>query len=129
MSTNQPTDPRPGVWIGHVVLQVPEPARSRQFFIGLGMRDLGHDGQVAILELRGGTHLLLLPTVASVAAGTPAPFDLMVDDLEASREQLSRLGLAPSRIEESEYHRFFTIPEPGGYLVTVHSSHVSGSPV
>ena len=122
-------DPRPGLWVGHVVLAVPDPMKSKEFFVQLGMRDAEPGSPVGILELRGGTHLLLLPAADPAPAGSDAPFDLMVDDLERFRERLLGLGHEPSEIVSEEFHRSFRVREPGGYRVTITSSHVTGLPV
>ena len=122
------SDRRPSVWVGHVVLSVPDVGKSREFFSRLGMRDLGNDGPVAILELRGGTHLILAPGNAP-KDDAEAPFDLMVDDLDASHRLFISEGLKPSEIEEGPFHRYFMLEAPSGHLVTVKSSHVSGEPV
>ncbi|HEX5052382.1 MAG TPA: glyoxalase/bleomycin resistance/dioxygenase family protein, partial [Planctomycetota bacterium] len=76
------------------------------------------------LELRGGTHLLLFPT-RKRRAGRAAPFDLMADDLDASRARAVEHDLAPSAIEDDERsgHRFFTVRDPDGHRLTVYSSH------
>ena len=58
-----------------------------------------------------------------------APFDLMVDDIDASHAALTTAGLQPSAIEAGDIHRSFTITEPGGHLITVNSTHVTGLPV
>ena len=121
---------RPTLWVGHVAIGVPNPEESKKFFMELGLRDAEPDsGPVGILELRGGTHLLLLPAADPVAAGSEAPFDLMVDDLESFREELVALGRGPGEIQSNEFHRFFTLLEPGGHLVTINSSHTTGLPV
>jgi catechol 2,3-dioxygenase-like lactoylglutathione lyase family enzyme len=121
-------DPRPAVWVGHVVLLVPDVGKSREFFSRLGMRDLGNDGPVAILELRGGTHLILAPGDAPTG-DADAPFDLMVDDLDAAHRRFSAEGMKPSEIAEGPFHRYFMLEAPSGHLVTVNSSHASGEPV
>lgn len=121
-------DSRPGVWVGHVELRSTDVAKTREFMVKLGMRDLGV-GEVAILELRGGTHLVVLPAEAPASAGAKAPFDLMVDDIDAANKRYTELGLNPSGIEEVAFHRKFTLTEPGGHEITVNSSHVSGEPV
>jgi hypothetical protein len=77
------------------------------------MRDLGNDGPVAILELRGGTHLILIPGEAA-GRDAEAPFDLMVDDLDASHRRFSAAGLRPSEIEEGPFHRYFALTAPSG---------------
>ena len=62
-------DERPPLWIGHAVLRVSDVNRSADFWRDVGMREVERNPHVAVLELRGGTHLVLVP-------GTPAPFNL-----------------------------------------------------
>ncbi len=106
-----------------MVLNVSNVSRSVEFWREIGMRQVEHNEHVAVLELRGGTHLVLVP-------GTPnpggAPFDLMVDDLEATHAAWSARGLKPSDIERGRIHSAFTVPDPDGYVVTVNSTHVVG---
>ena len=128
MTSSEP-DPRPTLWVGHVTLSVPDPARSRAFFLDLGLRDAEPDAPVGILELRGGTHLLLLPSDGPAAAGSDAPFDLMVEDIEGFHALLAQRGHRPTEIESGPFHQFFLVREPGGHRVTVNSSHNTGLPV
>jgi catechol 2,3-dioxygenase-like lactoylglutathione lyase family enzyme len=114
---------RPPVWIGHAVLAVDDVNRSAEFWRELGMREIERNQDAAVLELRGGTHLLLLPG-STEADG--APFDLMVEDLDATHAKWKTRGLDPSPIERGRFHTFFTVRDPNGYLVTVYSSHVVG---
>jgi hypothetical protein len=93
------------------------------------MRLIESHPRVAVLELRGGTHLVLLPAREPVAPGARAPFDLMVDDLDAAWANYTALGLGPSQIRDGEIHRSFDLVAPSGHLVTVNSSHVAGRPV
>lgn len=88
------------------------------------MREIERNANVAVLELRGGTHLVLVP--GSPPAGTDAPFDLMVDDLEATHHEWSARGLDPSPIEHGRIHATFAVRDPDGYRITVSSSHVVG---
>ena len=92
-------DERPPVWVGHIVLRTPELGGTRKFMLQLGMRSIEHGDDFAVLELRGGTHLLLVP--AEQDPSGPAPFDLMVDDLDIAHARLRELGLDPSAIEAS----------------------------
>jgi catechol 2,3-dioxygenase-like lactoylglutathione lyase family enzyme len=117
-------DGRPPVWIGHTVLTVADVDRSADFWRGIGMREVERNPHVAVLELRGGTHLVLVP-------GTPgdnadAPFDLMVDDLDATHAEWKARGLDPSPIEHGRIHASFSVRDPDGYRVTINSSHVIG---
>lgn len=123
------SDGRPLVWVGHAILEVPDVEKSYDWFQRLGMRPLSQPGDhVGILELRGGTHLVLTPGGGRVAA-TPAPFDLMVEDLDAAHATFAEEGLDPSRINEDGFHRSFTLIAPSGHEVTINSNHVSGAPV
>lgn len=121
-------DPRPSVWVGHVVLETNRLEESEQFMRKIGMRPIVKKPTVAILELRGGTHLVLLAK-PEITAGA-APFDLMVDDLRATHQYFTALGLEPTPIETaSPDHERFTVREPAGHIITFFSNHVSGQPV
>jgi len=114
---------RPGIWVGHIELEVAEPARSHDFFVQAGMRTIHRDDDLAILELRGGTHLLLFP-----GSGAPGEvsFDLMVDDLDASHAEMTARGLSVSAITRGEIHDMFMLTDPDGHSITVRNSHVEG---
>ncbi len=118
---------RPPVWVGHVTLRTPELPGTRDFMLQLGMRDIAHGDDFAVFELRGGTHLVLLP--AEEAESGPAYFDLMVEDLESTHRELTARGLAPSPISEGRIHASFTVLSPSGHRITFNSSHVSQQPV
>jgi hypothetical protein len=122
-------DSRPGIWIGHVVLESDRIAESADFMLALGMRPVFRDSKMAIFELRGGTHLLLFPK--GTVAGVAASFDLMVDDLHAFHQRLASAGFAPTEIEgvPAIHHERFTVREPGGAVLTIFSSHVEGRAV
>lgn len=115
---------RPPVWVGHVVLTVGDVDRSADFWRAVGMREVERNAHVAVLELRGGTHLVLVPGTST--ADTDTPFDLMVDDLESTHAQWKTLGLDPSPITHGRIHASFTVRDPNGYRVTVNSSHIVG---
>jgi hypothetical protein len=88
------------------------------------MREIERNESIVVLELRGGTHLVLLPGAPS--AGADAPFDLMVEDLEATHAEWKRIGLDVSPIERGRIHSAFVLRDPDGTAVTVNSSHVVG---
>jgi hypothetical protein len=75
-------DARPPVWTGHVVLYSSEPKRSGVFYEGLGLRPIAILDSFAVLELRGGTHLVIRNDPE--ARGGLATFDLMVEDLDST---------------------------------------------
>lgn len=122
-------DLRPPIWVGHVVLESNRLAESAQFMLTIGMRPIHQGPTVAIFELRGGTHLIIIPKDEVVPGD--AKFDLMVEDLHATHRRFTELGLAPSPIEAVPDidHELFRVREPSGHLVTFYSNHVSGNPV
>ena len=121
-------DLRPPVWVGHVVLETDRLEETEQFMRKIGLRSIVQRPDVAVLELRGGTHLVLIAKPEIVAS--EAPFDLMVEDLWATHEYFVGLGLAPTPIERaSPEHERFLVREPAGHIITFFSNHVSGQPV
>ena len=52
-------DSLPAAALGHFVMKVLDIDASHQFYVGLGLRALDTFPGLAIVELRGGTHLLL----------------------------------------------------------------------
>ncbi len=123
------SDERPAVWVGHVSLQASDLERSTDFWTKLGMRLIVKEDNVSVLELRGGTHLVLLAADEALAPGTHASFDVMVDDIDVAWKQYAQLGFDPSEIQPGSIHRSFTLVDPSGYRVVVNSTHVSDKPV
>lgn len=119
-------DERPAVAIGHVSLRVDGVARAAAFFAACGMRPVLERGDFAILELRGGTHLVLREAEEPIEPGSVAPFDLMADDIDAMHARLVSGGIAAGAIERGRIHDSFTAEAPGGYAVRFNSSHVVG---
>jgi catechol 2,3-dioxygenase-like lactoylglutathione lyase family enzyme len=122
-----PADDRPGVWVGHVALPTPDIPKTRDFMVRLGMRPIAEGDSFAVLELRGGTHLVL--TAVDEPASGSAYFDLMVDDLDAAHAGCREQGFAPSKIEAGRIHRSFSVDAPSGHSIKFNSSHVSDQPV
>ena len=122
-------DERPPVAVGHVSLNVTDLARATTYFKAVGMRSVHEGDSITVLELRGGTHLILRAGAEPIANGAKAPFDLMVDDIEKTRAAYAAEGFAPSEMERGTVHEWFKITDPDGYEITVTSSHASGQPV
>jgi len=92
------------------------------------MRSIVQRPEVAVLELRGGTHLVLIPKSEVVARD--APFDLMVEDLRGTHQKFVDMGMEPTPVERiSPEHERFTVREPAGHVIAFLSNHVSGQPV
>lgn len=122
---NQSADLRPEVSVGHVGLATSCLNSSAEFFQMIGMRLVANMSNLAILELRGGTHLVL--HAESQDKIQPARFDLMVDDLNAMRERILSAGFDPSPISRGgSIHNSFEVADPSGILLEFTSSHVSG---
>ncbi len=130
---------RPAVWVGHVVLRTRKQKESEAFLRALGIRYLTREGGTLILELRGGTHLILLddkdadpdakPGLDSSAESRDAGFDLMVDDLDAAHGVCKEHGLDPEPIDKGRNHRSFSVAEPSGHRIKFFDSHASDNPV
>ena len=115
------------MWIGHVAMHTDRVAETSEFMQLVGMRLMFSDDGIAVLEMRGGTHLVLTNDPASQLI--KGSFDLMVEDLDATHAQFTELGLAPGEIERGQIHDCFAVREPGGTNITFNSSHVGDLPV
>ena len=100
---------------------------STEFMQLVGMRLIASGDEYAVLELRGGTHLVL--TTDEASKQSECSFDLMVDDLESSHASFIELGLEPGDIGKGQIHDYFKLREPGGTLITFNSTHVGDLPV
>ena len=120
-------DQRPPVWIGHVTLETSKIEQLDEFMQLVGMRSIAKGDDYSVLELRGGTHLVLIAKEDVHQA--EAPFDLMVDDLEAYHQKLLDAGLTPTAIVPGDIHSAFEVTEPTGYTFKFNSSHVGRLPV
>ncbi len=114
-------DPRPRFSICHVLLSAADPISLGDFYTSLGMRPVAKMATSSILELRGGTHLIVHRGESGVGK-----LDLMVDDLHDIHQLLDRMGAGPSPIKPGHPHDTFTVNDPEGNLVLIESSHVSG---
>lgn len=134
---------RPPVGVGHMSLSVADVETSHRFYTTLGLRVIGKGGDMSILELRGGTHLLLFQR-GGASAGSDSPFDqtapgrvdLMIEgrtleELDAYRTALIAGGVEPDPISDKRYfgHFIFKATDPDGNEVTVSTSHASDLPI
>jgi hypothetical protein len=123
------TDQRPPVAVGHVRLNVVDVGAAARWLETVGLRPIVTREELAVLELRGGTHVVVRQAEPSPAPGTAAPFDLMVDDIDAAHCDYAEKGLSPSPIRRGRIHDSFELAGPGGCAFTVNSSHASGQPI
>ncbi|HUB97580.1 MAG TPA: VOC family protein [Stellaceae bacterium] len=115
--------------IGHVFLRASDVPATAEWLEAAGLRPIAHDDDFAVLELRGGTHLVVTKAARRPKAGTEAPFDLMVDDVDAAHRAYANKGFKPSAIRRGNIHDSFHVAGPDGYRVSVVSSHSGKRPV
>ena len=123
------SDQRPPVAIGHVRLNVSDVGAAARWLETVGLRPIVTMDGLAVLELRGGTHIVVRNAEPPPAPGTGAPFDLMVDDIEAAHRDYAGKGLSPSEIRRGRIHDSFEVAGPSGWTFTINSSHASGKPI
>jgi catechol-2,3-dioxygenase len=128
--------------VAHLVFKVADLKSSCQFYSNLGIPPFAIDEKVAIIELRGGTHLLLLevdqPAGEDVAESLTGQFhkrfseqfDLMIkgkglNELKTYRLELISRGIAAGEIPDETFfgHHLFCIKDPDGNGITIYSSH------
>ena len=122
----QDAQEKPHVWTGHIVLYGRDSHRSGNFYEKLGFRPVAVRDPWAVMELRGGTHLVV--RLDPDAEGKPADFDLMVEDLQATREAWQAMGVPVSEIGKDDMgrHDMFVVTDPDGNTIEVKDSHVVG---
>ncbi len=88
------------------------------FYTEIGMRLVVDMGRTAILELRGGTHLVL-------HSGQPGQgsLDLIVDDIDETRDILEATGAEVTPIQRGNPHDQFNATDPEGNVLIVNSNH------
>jgi catechol-2,3-dioxygenase len=128
--------------VGHLVFKVVDLKRSCQFYANLGIPPFFTDDEVAIIELRGGTHLILLLVDSMAGEGIAESltgqfhkrfseqFDLMIegkglDELKKYRSEIIRRGIAAGEIPDETFfgHHLFCTKDPDGNGITIYTSH------
>lgn len=114
-------DLRPRFGIGHIAFPANDVGGLVDFYTSIGMRLVVDMGRAAILELRGGTHLILQQ--GDAGNGT---LDLIVDDIDETRAILDAAGADPSTIQRGHPHDRFIATDPEGNTLIVASNHAIG---
>ena len=128
--------------VGHLVFKVVDLKRSCQFYSNLGIPPFFTDDEVAIIELRGGTHLILLSVDSMAGEGIAESltgqfhkrfseqFDLMIegkglDELKNYRSEIINRGIAAEEIPDETFfgHHLFCTKDPDGNGITIYTSH------
>ncbi len=115
-------DLRPRFGIGHMSISAADVNTMTNFYTAIGMRLVVNMGRASIVELRGGTHLI-------IQSGQPgvATLDLIVDDIDETRAVLKAEGATPSVIQRGHPHDRFTATDPEGNTLVVNSNHAIGA--
>lgn len=121
-------DERPPVWVGHVVMAATDVRKTAGFWDAIGLRSVYDGDDMAIFELRGGTHLLVFPSDAAPPGVADPSFDMMVDDLTATHAEWAGKGLDVSPITDGfpGGHAAFHVKDPDGNELRVYNTHVEG---
>jgi catechol 2,3-dioxygenase-like lactoylglutathione lyase family enzyme len=128
--------------VAHLVFKVADLKSSCQFYSNLGIPPFFTDEEAAIIELRGGTHLILLSVDSMAGEGIAESltgqfhktlseqFDLMIkgkglNELKKYRSELIGRGIAAGEIPDEMFygHHLFCIKDPDGNGITVYTSH------
>ena len=128
--------------VAHLVLKVTDLESSCEFYSNLGIPPFAIEEGVAIIELRGGTHLILLevdqPAGEGVAESLTGQFherlseqfDLMIkgkglNELKKYRSELIGRGIAAGEIPDETFfgHHLFCLKDPDGNGITIYTSH------
>src|ERR1700683_4946751 len=141
-SSEMPATVDSGLAVAHLVFKVADLKRSCQFYSNLGIPPFFTDEEVAIIELRGGTHLILLSVDSMAGEGIAESltgqfrkrfseqFDLMIegkswDKLKKYRLELISRGIAAGEIPDETFfgHHLFCTKDPDGNGITIYTSH------
>jgi len=114
-------DRRPRFGIGHMAITAADVDTMTNFYTAIGMRLVVNMGRMSIVELRGGTHLI-------IQIGEPgvATLDLIVDDIDETRAVLEVEGASPGVITRGNPHDRFIATDPEGNTLVVNSNHAIG---
>ena len=113
---------RPPVWIGHVSLPTRDLDATERFMRAIGLRPIFRGEEISVMELRGGTHIVLRQDRSH--DGAEAEFDFMVEEIDSSHAQVQALGIPVTALERGRIHDSFRVVEPGGNTIVFNSTHV-----
>jgi catechol 2,3-dioxygenase-like lactoylglutathione lyase family enzyme len=124
---------------GHIVVHVKDLNKSLKFYRAIGLPEGEREDDIALLELRGGTHVLLIEKNGAYdnlyensryGQREAETFDLMIrgksyKDLDKYRNEIGAAGISADEIpKEVLYgHYYFTLRDPDGNTLTIYTSH------
>lgn len=120
-------DHRPLAALGHALMTASAVSAAAKRLEAVGLRAIEVRGDFAVLELRGGTHIIIMTDDSGAIC--EAPFDLMYDDIDAAHRLFAASGFVVEAVSRARFHDSFSASAPEGFRVKVNSSHASGQPV
>ena len=148
MNEHEKEDLLPALTLGHFVMKVQDVEASYRFYIGLGLRAFGTFPGMGVVEMRGGTHLLLFQNGDEQAGAlrnsqngqrpdfSSEKIDLMIagrtkSDLDRYRVGLIDRGYSPTAIADGQLygHHFFSMQDPDGNGISFYTNHSGDEPV
>lgn len=122
------TDPRPAAAVGHVFLMARDANAAAERLRRVGVRVLVSGPGMAILELRGGTHIVVREDTR-LSDAYRAEFDLMFDRADDAAAVFQQAGFEVGPIRRGSIHDTFRASAPEGFSLSVTSSHAGDRPV
>src|SRR4051794_5950288 len=109
--------------VGQGALCVADIPRALAFYASLGSRPVLRQPRLAVVELRGGTHLVLFQATGEHRQGVVRSFGLVVEDAVAFRAAMAERGIevGPAWREGASRHGF-EMTDPDGHVVSVDST-------
>jgi len=116
-------DNRPLAATGHLFLKVRGVRDAATRLVAVGVRPIVVKEAFGVLELRGGTHIVVREADRQSTGVTDAPFDLMYDDIETAHREFGAHGFGVTEIKDGRIHRSFYATAPEQYRIQVLDSH------
>jgi len=109
--------------VGRGALCVSDVSRATAFYGALGSRPVVQSPGLAVLELRGGTHLVLFEAKDDHPRGPVRSFGLLVGDALTFRAEMARRGVVVGPAwDDGSSRRGFEMTDPDGHVVSVTSA-------
>lgn len=120
-ATNPTNSQLPRFAIGHMSIEANDVDCLTKFYTDAGLRLVVNMGPMSIVELRGGTHIIVRS-----GRGGHASLDFIVDDIDDTHAVLKAAGAEVTSIRRGNPHDSFRAIDPEGNTLMVHSTHAIG---
>lgn len=117
---------RPAAAAGHLFLRAKPVTAVVARLEAVGVRTIVKNESFAVMELRGGTHIVVREPEG--AAENPS-FDLMYDNIDEARSMFEEAGFTLSETVRGRIHAQFHADAPEGFRFQVVDSHAGSRAV